>query len=63
MKGKLNPELEVGDCVFAKRIGAYSWATRTNFNLLGETPIVNYDFDLQEVETYIESTKLTLETN
>ena len=63
LRDVMYPELEVGDCVFAKRIGAYSWATRTNFNLLGETPIVNYDFDLQEVETYIESTKLTLETN
>lgn len=46
------PELEVGDVLFAKRIGAYSWATRTNFNLLGETPIEHYDFNLLEIENF-----------
>jgi ornithine decarboxylase len=58
LRDVMYPELEVGDCVFAKRIGAYSWATRTNFNLLGETQMVHHNFSIDEVEAFIQKSKL-----
>ena len=59
MRDVMFPELEIGDCVFSKRIGAYSWASRSNFNLLGETKIVHHDFDLEEVENYVQALSLS----
>ena len=46
--------LNVGDFLFAKRIGAYGWSTRTSFNLLSAPKILCYNFDLNHVEKFIE---------
>ena len=50
--------LNIGDYLFSKKIGAYGWSSRTNFNLLPAPKIVAYDFDLEKVEQFIESKKL-----
>ena len=54
----LFPEMEVNDYVFAKRIGAYSWASRTAFNLLRRAEIVPHNFSLNSVEAFIAQTKI-----
>ncbi len=62
-KDVLFQELNVGDYVFAKRIGAYGWANRTNFNLLGEPTIANFDFDLETIENFIEKSEISIAVN
>lgn len=42
----LLPEMEIGDFFLTKQVGAYCWASRTDFNQLEQTVIVNVDFDL-----------------
>ncbi len=42
----LLPEMEIGDLFLTKQVGAYGWASRTGFNQLEQTTIVNVDFDL-----------------
>ena len=50
--------LNVGDYLFSIRIGAYGWASRTQSNLLAESRIITYDFDLVEIEEYIDDSEL-----
>lgn len=42
----LLPELALGDFLYTKQVGAYGWASRTQFNLLDPVKIVTVDFDL-----------------
>ena len=42
--------LNIGDYVYSKRIGAYSWASRTRFNLIQEPKIVAFNFDLDALD-------------
>ncbi|HNL39165.1 MAG TPA: hypothetical protein PKH43_08525, partial [Saprospiraceae bacterium] len=42
----LLPELEIGQWFVTRQVGAYGWASRTNFNQLPQTRIVEVDFDL-----------------
>lgn len=37
------PELEVGDLIVAKHIGAYAWSTASNFNLIDRTKVIVLD--------------------
>jgi hypothetical protein len=52
--------LKVGDYLYSIRIGAYGWASRTQFNLLAESRIIPYDFDLVAIEEFIEESQLVL---
>lgn len=58
LKDVMYQPLNVGDYLFSIRIGAYGWASRTQFNLLAESRIIPYDFDLVEIEEYIEDSEL-----
>jgi ornithine decarboxylase len=60
LKDVMYQPLNVGDYLFSIRIGAYGWASRTQFNLLAESRIIPYDFDLVEIEEYIEDSELVL---
>ncbi len=46
----LLPELEIGDFFLTRQVGAYGWASRTDFNQLEQTTIVNVDFDLVSLQ-------------
>ena len=46
----LLPEMEIGDLFLTKQVGAYGWASRTDFNQLEQTKIVNVDFDLLSLQ-------------
>jgi ornithine decarboxylase len=58
MKNVMFQPLNVGDYLYSIRIGAYGWASRTQFNLLAESRIIPYDFDLVEIEECIEDAEL-----
>ncbi len=57
LKDVLYQPLKVGDYLFSTRIGAYGWASRTQFNLLEESRIIPYDFDLQQITEFIEQSE------
>lgn len=42
----LLPEMEIGDFFITPQVGAYGWASRTDFNHLSNTEIVEVDFPL-----------------
>jgi len=46
----LLPEMEIDDLFLTKQVGAYGWASRTDFNQLEQTKIVNVDFDLVSLQ-------------
>lgn len=46
-------ELQLGDYLFALRVGAYCWVSRTKFNLIEESKIIPFDFDIEEIEEFI----------
>jgi ornithine decarboxylase len=60
LKDVMYQPLNVGDYLYSIRIGAYGWASRTQFNLLAESRIIPYDFDLVEIEEFIGESDLVL---
>ena len=60
IKDVMYQPLNVGDYLYSIRIGAYGWASRTQFNLLAESRIIPYDFDLEEIEAFIGESDLVL---
>jgi ornithine decarboxylase len=60
LKDVMYQPLDVGDYLYSIRIGAYGWASRTQFNLLAESRIIPYDFDLEQIEAFIEEADLVL---
>jgi ornithine decarboxylase len=60
LKDVMYQPLNVGDYLYSIRIGAYGWASRTQFNLLAESRIIPYDFDLVEIEEFIGELDLVL---
>jgi ornithine decarboxylase len=60
LKDVMYQPLKVGDYLYSIRIGAYGWASRTQFNLLAESRIIPYDFDLNEIEEFIGESDLVL---
>ncbi len=58
LKDVMYQPLNVGDYLFSIRIGAYGWASRTQFNLLEESRIIPYDFDLEQIEAFIAKSEL-----
>jgi ornithine decarboxylase len=60
LKDVMYQPLNVGDYLYSIRIGAYGWASRTQFNLLAESRIIPYDFDLVQIEEFIGESELVL---
>lgn len=54
----LMPELAVGDFICTKQVGAYGWASRTDFNLLDPVKIVAADFQEMENPGSIRRTRM-----